>query len=169
MGYFMWRVLTCRHQEIEYLMQIPGHARCLVNGGFAHLKQRYRPTATHLISYSRSLTYPPALTKLCVIQHGRGVTGNPSCPPNSDQCVACGKLLHSRFVRFMFKNVCGVVMYGEVLQQIKLKCVMTFPISLMTFVTCIMTLTSWLMKIITCMIVNCITLDNNCNVHAGHY
>ena len=113
MGYFMRRVLTCRHQEIEYLMQIPGHARCLVNGGFAHLKQRYRPTATHLISYSRSLTYPPALTKLCVIQHGRrGVTGNPSCPPNSDQCVACGKLLHSRFVRFMFKNVCGVVMYA---------------------------------------------------------
>ena len=42
LGYFMWRVLTGRHQEIEYLMQIPGHARCLVDGGFAHLKQRYR-------------------------------------------------------------------------------------------------------------------------------
>ena len=40
------------------------------------------------------------------------------------------------------KAVVKVHSYGEVLQQIKLKCVMTFPISLMTFVTCIMTLTS---------------------------
>ncbi|XP_053386664.1 uncharacterized protein LOC128550843 [Mercenaria mercenaria] len=43
-GYFMWRVMTGRHQEIEYHMQIPGHARCLVDSGFASLKKLYRRT-----------------------------------------------------------------------------------------------------------------------------
>ena len=42
LGYFMWRVMTGRHQTIEYLMQIPGHARCLVDSGFATLKKLYR-------------------------------------------------------------------------------------------------------------------------------
>lgn len=41
-GYFMWRVMTGRHDSIEYLMQIPGHARCLVDSGFASLKKLYR-------------------------------------------------------------------------------------------------------------------------------
>ena len=42
LGYFMWRVMTGQHDKIEYLMQIPGHARCLVDSGFASLKQMYR-------------------------------------------------------------------------------------------------------------------------------
>ena len=40
----MWRVMTGRHKTIEYMMQVPGHARCLVDSGFACLKQRYRRT-----------------------------------------------------------------------------------------------------------------------------
>lgn len=43
-GYFMWRVMTGRHTQLEYLMQVPGHARCLVDGGFASLKRLYRRT-----------------------------------------------------------------------------------------------------------------------------
>ena len=39
---------------------------------------------------------------------------------------------------------------------------MTFAISLMTFVTCIMALTTCLRLILTRMIVNFITLDDNC-------
>ena len=34
LGYFMWRVMTGQHYTIEYLMQIPGHARCLVDTEF---------------------------------------------------------------------------------------------------------------------------------------
>ncbi|KAH3796610.1 hypothetical protein DPMN_150179 [Dreissena polymorpha] len=49
--YFTWRVMTGRHDVIEYHMQIPGHARCLVDSGFGHLKKLYRrsniETMTH--------------------------------------------------------------------------------------------------------------------------
>lgn len=38
----MWRVMTGRHERIEYMMQVPGHARCLVDSGFAALKKLYR-------------------------------------------------------------------------------------------------------------------------------
>lgn len=41
-GYFMWRVMTKQHNRIELKMQIPGHARCLIDGGFALLKKLYR-------------------------------------------------------------------------------------------------------------------------------
>ena len=41
-GYFTWRVMTGRHDVIEYHMQIPGHARCLVDSGFGNLKKLYR-------------------------------------------------------------------------------------------------------------------------------
>ncbi|XP_052268532.1 uncharacterized protein LOC127869913 [Dreissena polymorpha] len=41
-GYFAWRVLTRRHTSIEYMMQVPGHSRCLVDSGFAHIKKLYR-------------------------------------------------------------------------------------------------------------------------------
>ncbi|XP_052274560.1 uncharacterized protein LOC127874348 [Dreissena polymorpha] len=41
-GYLMWRVMTGKHRKIEYQMQIPGHARCLVDSGFAHIKLKYR-------------------------------------------------------------------------------------------------------------------------------
>ncbi|XP_060600079.1 uncharacterized protein LOC132753609 isoform X1 [Ruditapes philippinarum] len=41
-GYFMWRVMTGQNEKIEYHMQVPGHARCLVDAGFAHLKIKFR-------------------------------------------------------------------------------------------------------------------------------
>ncbi|XP_078328084.1 uncharacterized protein LOC144623518 [Crassostrea virginica] len=42
LGYFMWRVMTKQHHRIEYKMQVPGHARCLIDGGFALIKKLYR-------------------------------------------------------------------------------------------------------------------------------
>ena len=44
LGYFMWRVMTKRHECIEYMMQVPGHARCLVDSEFASVKKLYRRT-----------------------------------------------------------------------------------------------------------------------------
>ena len=38
----MWRVMTGRQRTIEYMMQIPGHARCHIYGGFGLLKQQCR-------------------------------------------------------------------------------------------------------------------------------
>ena len=43
LGYLRWRVMTGRHGVIEYMMQVPGHARCLVDSGFASIiKKLYR-------------------------------------------------------------------------------------------------------------------------------
>ena len=42
MGYLAWRVMTGLNKEITYMMQVPGHGRCLVDAGFAHLKRKYR-------------------------------------------------------------------------------------------------------------------------------
>lgn len=45
-SYFMWRVMIGKTRQIEYLMQIQGHARYLVDSGFcsgfASLKKKYR-------------------------------------------------------------------------------------------------------------------------------
>lgn len=42
LAYFAWRTMTGLNTNIKYLMQIPGHARCLVDAGFAHIKKLYR-------------------------------------------------------------------------------------------------------------------------------
>lgn len=42
LGYFMWRILTGQHEKITYSMQVPGHARCLIDGGFGLIKKLYR-------------------------------------------------------------------------------------------------------------------------------
>ena len=44
MAYFSWRTMTGLNDEIKYLMQLPGHARCLIDAGFAHIKKLYRRT-----------------------------------------------------------------------------------------------------------------------------
>lgn len=41
-GYFMWQVMTRQHNRIEFKIQIPGHACCLIDGGFDILKKFYR-------------------------------------------------------------------------------------------------------------------------------
>ena len=40
-GYFKWRNMTGQHENIEYKMQVPGHARCLIDGGFALIKKHW--------------------------------------------------------------------------------------------------------------------------------
>lgn len=42
LAYLCWRVMTGRHCEIEYCMQIPGHTTCLVDSGFSHIRKLYR-------------------------------------------------------------------------------------------------------------------------------
>ena len=42
MGYLAWRVMTGLNREITYMMQVPGHGRCLVDAGFAHLQRKNR-------------------------------------------------------------------------------------------------------------------------------
>jgi hypothetical protein len=42
LAYFMWRTMVGLHNKVSYLMQVPGHARCLVDAGFGHAKKLYR-------------------------------------------------------------------------------------------------------------------------------
>ncbi|KAJ8308706.1 hypothetical protein KUTeg_013580 [Tegillarca granosa] len=44
MAYFAWRILAGLNTEVNLKMQIAGHARCLIDGGFAHIKRQYRRT-----------------------------------------------------------------------------------------------------------------------------
>ena len=39
LGYMMWRVMTRRNDQIELMMQVPGHASTLVDSGFVPRKQ----------------------------------------------------------------------------------------------------------------------------------
>lgn len=42
MAYFCWRVMVGLHREVTVRFQIPGHTKCLVDAGFAHIKKLYR-------------------------------------------------------------------------------------------------------------------------------
>ena len=42
LAYLAWRVIVGLHQDITLMMQIAGHARCLIDSGFAHIKRSYR-------------------------------------------------------------------------------------------------------------------------------
>ncbi|XP_053389671.1 uncharacterized protein LOC128552653 [Mercenaria mercenaria] len=42
LGYLSWRIMTQRHQKITYMMQLPGHTRCLIDAGFGNIKTLYR-------------------------------------------------------------------------------------------------------------------------------
>ncbi|XP_034338748.2 uncharacterized protein [Magallana gigas] len=44
MAYFCWRVMVGLHREVTVRFQIPGHTKCLVDAGFAHIKKLYRRT-----------------------------------------------------------------------------------------------------------------------------
>ncbi|XP_062575096.1 uncharacterized protein LOC134237029 [Saccostrea cucullata] len=55
LAYFCWRVLLGLHQQITFMMQIPGHARCLVDSSFAHIKRLYRRTDCNSIADLRNI------------------------------------------------------------------------------------------------------------------
>ena len=42
MAYRAWRVMVGLNETIILMMQVAGHARCLIDSGFAHLKRLYR-------------------------------------------------------------------------------------------------------------------------------
>ena len=42
LAYFAWRILCGMHKQIKYLMQVPGHTKCLVDAGFARAKKLFR-------------------------------------------------------------------------------------------------------------------------------
>lgn len=41
-AYLAWRVMRGLHQDIELHMQIPGHTKCIVDGGFGVTKKSFR-------------------------------------------------------------------------------------------------------------------------------
>ena len=41
-GYLAWRCMTGFHEEIQLSFMVVGHTRCLVNGCFGLIKQKYR-------------------------------------------------------------------------------------------------------------------------------
>ncbi|XP_060601134.1 uncharacterized protein LOC132754508 isoform X3 [Ruditapes philippinarum] len=66
LGYLMWRVLSGRQEKIEYMMQIPGHARCHVDAGFARIKQLYRRTDTDALGQLTEVVNQSSSTSQCI-------------------------------------------------------------------------------------------------------
>jgi hypothetical protein len=62
----MWRVLTGRNEKIEYLMQIPGHARCHIDAGFATIKKLYRRTDADTVDQLEDIVNRSSSTNECV-------------------------------------------------------------------------------------------------------
>lgn len=58
--------MTGRNMQIELMMQIPGHARCRVDGGFGHIKQRYRRTDVDCIDQMEDVVNSSAHTNEAV-------------------------------------------------------------------------------------------------------
>ncbi|XP_062580307.1 uncharacterized protein LOC134242238 [Saccostrea cucullata] len=55
LAYFCWRILLGLHRQITYMMQIPGHARCLVDSNFAHIKRLYKRSDCNSLEQLRSI------------------------------------------------------------------------------------------------------------------
>lgn len=66
LGYLCWRVMTGRHEEIEYSMQIPGHTRCLVDSGFAHIRKLFRRSDVDSVGQFHTLINKSAATNEAV-------------------------------------------------------------------------------------------------------
>ena len=66
MGYLMWRILTGRQKKITYLMQVPGHTRCLIDAGFANIKKLYRRSDCESIDQVEKLVNDSSSTNIAV-------------------------------------------------------------------------------------------------------
>ncbi|XP_060576231.1 uncharacterized protein LOC132733586 [Ruditapes philippinarum] len=42
LAYLSWRTMIGSHRNIKYMMQLPGHTRCLIDAGFGTIKKLYR-------------------------------------------------------------------------------------------------------------------------------
>ena len=77
-AYPAWRVIVGLIEEIELSFMRVGHTRCLLDGGFGLLKQRYRKSDIEL--YSSLQTLPtsqlPSTKRCCSL--GNGESGTPS-------------------------------------------------------------------------------------------
>jgi len=50
-GYLLRRVMTGRNCVIEYMMQVPGHAQCLVDSGFTSIKKLFRHSDCNVLDW----------------------------------------------------------------------------------------------------------------------
>ena len=67
MGYMMWRVLTGQHDKITYSMQTPGHARCLIDGGFGMIKKLYRRSDCDNINQLKTVVNNSSTTNMAIV------------------------------------------------------------------------------------------------------
>lgn len=117
MAYFCWRVMVGLHREVTVRFQIPGHTKCLVDAGFAHIKKLYRRTDNDSLSdLVRTVEKSSKGNKAVVVDEifFSGGTGSPSLPMSFVQFKASeatitsdlvllilGSCLLRRFLRMM--------------------------------------------------------------------
>ncbi|KAJ8315738.1 hypothetical protein KUTeg_007888 [Tegillarca granosa] len=72
LAYFAWRVICGLHKSIAYMMQIPGHTRCLVDAGFAHGKRLFRRSECETIFQLRDIFEKSAVNNKAVLYEENG-------------------------------------------------------------------------------------------------
>ena len=87
--------MTGRQRTIKYMMQIPGHARCHIDGGFGVLKQLYRRSDWDSIDQLEEVVNQHQTQMLLsVIQLGSGETGRSFLDVCFDQLKALDKCFY---------------------------------------------------------------------------
>ncbi|KAJ8317541.1 hypothetical protein KUTeg_005445 [Tegillarca granosa] len=72
LAYFAWRVICGLHKSIAYMMQIPGHTRCLVDAGFSHGKRLFRRSECETIFQLRDIFEKSAVNNKAVLYEENG-------------------------------------------------------------------------------------------------
>ncbi|WAR17741.1 hypothetical protein MAR_032335 [Mya arenaria] len=66
LAYFCWRTMIGLNEEIRYLMQLAGHARCIIDAGFGRIKL-YRRTDCKTLSDLENVVAPSSTTNEAVL------------------------------------------------------------------------------------------------------
>ncbi|WAR31075.1 hypothetical protein MAR_033617 [Mya arenaria] len=66
-AYFCWRTMIGLNEEIRYLMQVAGHARCIIDAGFGRIKALYRRTDCETLSDLENVVASSSTTNEAVL------------------------------------------------------------------------------------------------------
>ncbi|WAR14829.1 hypothetical protein MAR_004934 [Mya arenaria] len=67
LAYFCWRTMIGLNEEIRYLMQVAGHARCIIDAGFGRIKALYRRTDCETLSDLENVVASSSTTNEAVL------------------------------------------------------------------------------------------------------
>ena len=90
-GYLAWRRMTGLHEEIQLSFMVVGHTRCLVDGCFGLIKQKYRKSDSDTLQQLQSVVENSASVSIAQLYQ------SPESPRPHFQWYDCVSFLDKRF------------------------------------------------------------------------